>query len=344
MRSFFPQQSANQIIALMNKQNLLNCALSASLLATSVAVSVPLSPLLAAEFNSQEQTTINVYRQARPAVVTIRANRSSGSGSIISEEGLVLTNEHVIRRANRGIVNVITAEGKTYSGRVITTDRLNDLALIQLQTQDRLPTLRLADASSIQVGQQVYAIGNPFGFSGTLTIGTLSRIAENGDLQTDAALNPGNSGGPLLNSRGEIIGVNKAIYTPRGLGQTGIGFATSAEAASNFITQGRQQVRQGALARGETPKINPQPEVIAPQAGAPRLGVIVNADNLVIESVESGSLADQLGLQPGDRIFAVNRRRLRSVRDLLSLLETRPESALITIVRNYHLATVRADF
>ncbi|MGB5970191.1 MAG: trypsin-like peptidase domain-containing protein, partial [Spirulinaceae cyanobacterium] len=191
-------------------------------------------PRLLAQYNGDEQVSIDVYNQASPAVVTIQVGRGAGSGSIISSEGLILTNEHVIRNANRGVVKVIAAEGKEYQGNVIAVDSPNDLALVRLNTSDRLPTIPIASANSIKVGQTVYAIGSPFGLSGTFTQGTLSRIAPNGDLQTDAAINPGNSGGPLLNSRGELIGVNKAILSAGGRGNIGIGFATSATEAQQF--------------------------------------------------------------------------------------------------------------
>lgn len=236
----------------MKSERLLLCAASLCLLGTPALGSV-LTPPVLAQAPNDEQTSIDVYRLVNPAVVLISTGRSSGSGSIVSPEGLVLTNEHVVRGARGGRVSVSTNTGDRYIGQVIATDRQNDLALVRLETTDRLPTVRLSDSEGIQVGQRVFAIGSPFGLSGTLTTGILSRIARNGDLQTDAALNPGNSGGPLLNSRGELVGVNKAILSPDGRGNTGIGFATSAIIAREFIEQNQDQRRSGSVAQRPAP-------------------------------------------------------------------------------------------
>lgn len=313
----------------MKSQRLLVCALSLALMHTPHAFSAPV-PSTLAQFRTEEQTSINVYEIANPAVVSITTGYSGGSGSIISPEGLVLTNEHVIRGARNGVVNVRTASGNTYRGQVIASDRRNDLALVQLQTQDRLPTLRLADADGIRVGQQVYAIGSPYGLSGTFTTGILSRIAENGDLQTDASLNPGNSGGPLLNSRGELIGVNKAILSPNRVSNTGIGFATSALVAKNFITQARTRTSNPPIANQSLPP-------------APRLGIVLDS-GLTIRQVQRGSLAANIGLRPGDRLLGVNGRRLRSATELQAFLDQRPSSAILTVGRNRRLANVRVNF
>ncbi len=286
-------------------------------------------PRLLAQYNGDEQVSIDVYNQASPAVVTIQVGRGAGSGSIISSEGLILTNEHVIRNANRGVVKVIAAEGKEYQGNVIAVDSPNDLALVRLNTSDRLPTIPIASANSIKVGQTVYAIGSPFGLSGTFTQGTLSRIAPNGDLQTDAAINPGNSGGPLLNSRGELIGVNKAILSAGGRGNIGIGFATSATEAQQFVAQNRNRTA---------------PQVAAAPSQAPRLGISVDAASLIIESVERNSVAASIGLRPGDQLVGVNRRRLRDVRQLVSYLNTRPDSMVLTVARNRRLANILVEF
>ncbi len=273
-----------------------------------------------------EQAGIRVYQRALPAFVTINAGGSSGSGTIVRADGLVLTNEHVVRGARRGIVTVVANNGDRYRGRVLATDAANDLALIQLETNDRFPVIPLADGSAIQVGQRVYAIGSPFGLSGTLTTGILSRIGRNGDLQTDASLNPGNSGGPLLNSQGQLIGVNKAIFSPDGRSNSGIGFATSAPIARRFI----QQVVSAAS---------------LPQSGSPRrLGVNIDQATLTIESVEPGSVAASAGLRRGDRLVAVNGRRLRQIDQLLRFLDSRPTSAVLTVDRDRQLGEVRINF
>lgn len=281
---------------------------------------------LPADRRSDEQITVDVYALASPAVVTIQLPNGTGSGTIISPDGLVLTNNHVIRNAGR-FVTVITSNGKRYQGRVLSFDRLNDLALIKLQTRDLFPSLKFANPNHVQVGRQVFAIGSPFGLSGTLTRGIISRIARNGDIQTDAALNPGNSGGPLLNSRGELVGVNKAILAPDGRGNTGIGFATSVQAARQFIARSFAQDSQ-----------------LASRPGAPKLGVVVDGDTLVIQQVEANSLASSAGLRPGDRLLAANGTRLRGIQQLSQALDQSPDQVILTIVRRNQVGRVLIKF
>lgn len=322
----------------MKPQRLLLTILTAGAIATSGLVSPPVSPIATA-FSADEQTSINVYQQASPSVVTIRVGRGAGSGSIISADGLVLTNDHVVSSARNGRVEVLTSTGQTYTGDVIATDRRNDLALVRLRTDDPLPALRMASRDGIRVGQRVYAIGSPFGLSGTFTTGILSRIADNGDLQTDAAINPGNSGGPLLNSNGELIGVNKAILSPGRGGNIGIGFATSATVAEDFIAANRSRT----VAQGTSRTPSPSPSPSRSTSPPPRLGVEVNA-GLVIQSVERGSPAAQIGLRSGDRLLGVNGTRLRRIEQLLAFLNTRPNSAVFTISRGRRVANVLVNF
>ncbi|MEL7476079.1 MAG: trypsin-like peptidase domain-containing protein, partial [Cyanobacteria bacterium J06555_12] len=281
-----------------------------------------------AQFQDDEQTTINIYNAARPAVVTIGNRNGAGTGTFIDPSGLILTNEHVVRGSRQ--VQVMTADGNRYTGQVLQIDNVNDLALVRVSADEEFPTIPFAAPENIQVGQRVYAIGNPFGLEGTFTTGILSRIGNNGDLQTDAAINPGNSGGPLLNSLGELIGVNKAILSPGGQGNIGIGFATSAPVAQTFIASLENGNGSVAAAPPNTPS-QPSPN------SRPRLGVSVDANSLIVQKVEPGSIAERLRIQPGDRILAVNGTPLRNLNTLIDFLDTSPNSAVLTLGRGRQL-------
>jgi S1-C subfamily serine protease len=186
---------------------------------------------------SNEQTSVRVYQQASPAVVAIETYDGSGSGSIITPNGLILTNAHVVGDARD--VTVYLSDGRQYPGRVVGyADGGLDLAAVQITTNvNNLPTISFA-SNPPQVGQQAFAIGNPFGLQGTFTVGIVSRLdRERGLIQTDAAINPGNSGGPLLNSNGQLIGVNTSIFTTgEGGGNIGIGFAITTDLVRPFLT------------------------------------------------------------------------------------------------------------
>lgn len=222
-----------------------------------------------------EQTNIRVYQRASQSVVSIDAGGGTGSGSIITPDGLVLTNAHVVQGSRT--VRVILADGRQFQADVLGFGSNGlDLAVVKIRGQNNLPTITLA-SGAVQVGQRAFAIGNPFGrFQGTFTTGIVSRIdQERGLIQTDAAINPGNSGGPLLNSNGELIGVNSAIFTSGSLGgNIGIGFAISIDRVQTFLSA----VREGRAARtaqrqgpvpGDTP---PKSLVINGSAIAGRLG------------------------------------------------------------------------
>ena len=197
--------------------------------------------------NIEEQTNIRVYERASPAVVTVDTDKSNGSGTIISPDGMVLTNAHVVSAG--GTVTIILSDGRKLPADVIGFGEEGlDLAVVKIRGQNNLPTIPLARPGSVKVGQQAFAIGNPFGqFQGTFTVGIVSRIdQQRGLIQTDAAINPGNSGGPLLNSSGELIGVNTSIFTRgQGGGNIGISFAISVDKVPTFLTA----VREGRAPR-----------------------------------------------------------------------------------------------
>ncbi|MEM1425820.1 MAG: trypsin-like peptidase domain-containing protein, partial [Cyanobacteria bacterium P01_H01_bin.130] len=194
-----------------------------------------------AQLSGAEQTNIRVYQRASPAVVSIEAGRSTGSGGIVDSAGLILTNAHVVRRSRRSPVVVVFPDGRRLNGRNLGVgiDGL-DLALLKVDANN-LPTVQLAPPNAVQVGQRAFAIGNPFGrFQGTFTAGVVSRLdRQRGLIQTDAAINPGNSGGPLLDSQGRLIGINTAIFTGRSDGNIGIGFAIATERVIPFLADAR---------------------------------------------------------------------------------------------------------
>jgi serine protease Do len=219
------------------------------------------SKLLLAQ-NSEEQTRIELYSKASPAVVAISTGLGHGSGFIISPDGLVLTNAHVVQ-GSPSTVTIVLSNGKQVLADVVGfASKGLDLAALKIRNQSNLPTLKLASPRSVRVGQSVYAIGTPLSVTlqNTFTDGIVSRIdLENGLIQHDAAINPGNSGGPLLNSQGQVIGINSAIIT-NGASSSyiGIGLAIPIEVAQPFLV---------AVERGNAPLIsqrqqtNPKREV-----------------------------------------------------------------------------------
>ena len=203
---------------------------------------------LAFEYNSQEEkNVIEIYEKTLPSIVSIEAEidrgTSGGTGCIISKDGIILTSSHVIDNARN--ITVTTHSGKNYTAKVLAVlKNKNDLALIKIDTNEPLLLAKFGDSDDIKVGQRVLTIGCPFGFRDTLTTGIISRIDyERNKIQTDAAINPGCSGGPLLNLKGEIIGINQSIYNPdNNRSNIGIGFALPINYAIDFIAKANKQL------------------------------------------------------------------------------------------------------
>ncbi|MBV8207886.1 MAG: trypsin-like peptidase domain-containing protein [Acidobacteria bacterium] len=259
----------------------------------------------------QEQTNIDVYRRVVPSVVNVTSRtvqydffygvvpaEGQGSGFIIDKEGHILTNYHVIANAQR--LEVTLHDRKRYGARVVGFDRSHDLAVIQIPEHDLAP-VTLGDSSHLQVGMNVFAIGNPFGLNGTMTRGIISSIrsvrTQTGDIdnaiQTDAAINPGNSGGPLLNSRGDVIGINTMIATGGVEQSAGIGFAipiNSARAALNDLVQ-FGHIRRPAVGVRTLP--------ITPEL-AQQMGLAADYGLLIVQVVPGGP-ADHAGLHGGNQ-------------------------------------------
>ncbi len=196
--------------------------------------------LCLAEYAPDEQVNISVYEKISPAIVAIEAQVkdgiSAGTGCVVSPDGLILTGSHVVEDYKE--IEVTTYNGHTYKAQFVAQmGKHKDLALIKINPRAPLQTVSFADSESVKVGQKVLSIGNPFGFSNTLTLGIISRIDYvKNRFQTDAAINPGCSGGPLLNSTGQVIGISQSIYNPdHNISNIGIGFAIPSNEAIKFI-------------------------------------------------------------------------------------------------------------
>lgn len=216
----------------LNKKLLYICAIFVMFVQTSAFGSQYYDP--------EELVNINVYEKITPSIVTIDAQLkegvSSGTGCILTKDGVILTSSHVIEGSDD--IDVTTHSGKVYKATVITIlGKNNDLALLKINAKESLNTIRLGNSDDVKVGQKVLAIGNPFGFSETLTLGIVSRIDyTKNKIQTDAAINPGNSGGPLVNTTGEVIGISQSIYNPdNNKSNIGIGFAVPVSSVKEFI-------------------------------------------------------------------------------------------------------------
>ncbi len=269
--------------------------------------------------SEDEQNTIAVYEQRNEAVVNVNTETvaynwflepipqegSTGSGSIIDDRGYVLTNYHVVEDAFR--VFVTLADGSRREGEVVGRDPENDLAVIQFDPRGlQLSTIPLGDSGSLQVGQRVLAIGNPFGLERTLTIGIISGLGRplraRGDLvirdmiQTDASINPGNSGGPLLDSRGNMVGINTMIVSPSG-GSVGIGFAVPVNTARRVVPD---LISFGVVRRGWID--------IVPRQLFPRLVEYADLpvdEGILVSEVVAGGNGAAAGLRGGDENRAV---------------------------------------
>ena len=193
-------------------------------------------------FDKDEHNTISLYEKINPAIVCIDSHVtdgiSCGTGCIIDKSGIILTSAHVIETGKNIVVTM--SNGQDYNAKVLKRLGENkDIALLKIETPIELKTVKLGNSEKIKVGQKVLAIGNPFGFNGTLTQGIISRIDYSKNrIQTDAAINPGSSGGPLLNKDGEIIGINQAIYNPdNNISNIGIGFAIPINLVKDYLKE-----------------------------------------------------------------------------------------------------------
>ncbi len=292
-----------------------------------------------------EQNNIDIYKAARLATVYITstavrrdfffqpvASQSLGSGFLINDSGFILTNFHVISGSSR--IQVTLSDQTQYYARALDPDRSDDLALIKINPKKKVEFLRLGDSDHLQVGQKVLAIGNPFGLEGTLTVGVVSSIGRaidseseqrlEGMIQTDAAINGGNSGGPLLDSNGTVVGINTAI-----LGQTniGIGFALPISRAKALLTD----YQAGRIT--ERPRIGITAEYVAGDL-AEALG-LPGRGGLLVQGVVRGSSEDVAGVRGARQVVDIGNVELGIGGDLIMAIDGQPvqrEDALVTAI------------
>ncbi|MEJ2658121.1 MAG: DegQ family serine endoprotease [Desulfobacterales bacterium] len=255
--------------------------------------------------------------------------RSLGSGFIIDKDGYIVTNNHVIDNADK--IVVILNNEKEFEAQIIGRDKNTDLALIKIDSHHNLPVLRFGNSDTLKVGQWVVAIGNPFGLEHTVTAGIVSakgRVIGSGPyddfIQTDASINPGNSGGPLLNMKGEVVGINTAIVA----GGQGIGFAIPVNLAKNIIGQLKNsgEVTRGWLGVG----IQDISEEVAEYYG------IKEKNGVLVTEVFPGDPADAAGIKPKDIIVSVNGKAIDSARKLTGIIADTSvgDRIQIDVVRN----------
>ncbi len=322
------------------------------------------------KLDPEEQNNIDVYRRVIPSVVNITSKtmgydffygpvpeEGQGSGFIFDKEGHILTNYHVV--GDSAQLEVTLHNKKTYKATVIGRDRAHDLAVIQIKAPEVVPVV-LGESRNLQVGQKVFAIGNPFGLAGTMTRGIISSLRPirspegayiEEAIQTDAAINPGNSGGPLLNSHGEVIGINSMIATGGSNQSAGIGFAipinTAKAVLNDLITLGT--VRRPSLGIVSLP--------IGPEL-AQELGLPADYGILIVRVVQGGA-ADRAGLHGGneraylgatpilvggDLIVAIDKDPVGDQQDLANVMNKHRagDSVTVTIYRGRKKMTVQA--
>ncbi|HEY7156023.1 MAG TPA: trypsin-like peptidase domain-containing protein [Gemmataceae bacterium] len=283
--------------------------------------------------DAYSNVVIRVAEMLRPAVVNLRAGRGrrtgSGSGILFTPDGFLLTNHHVVAGNER--VRVRLGDGREVGGRVVGNDPWTDLAVVQAEEGD-LPHAVLGDSSRLRVGQLVVAIGSPLGFESTVTAGVISALGRtlrsitghlvDNVIQTDAALNPGNSGGPLVDSRGQVIGINTAIVQPA----QGLCFAIPINMAKHILPQ---LLQHGRVVRGYL-GLHAR-NVPLPRGLASRFELI-QAGAVEVLGIEAGGPADQAGILEEDLIVALGDRPITCVDDLHKLLTQLPIDVPAAIV------------
>lgn len=272
------------------------------------------------------------YRQQQPKPQEF-TQRGQGSGFIISKDGFILTNNHVVEGADT--IKVTLSDDRDFTAKVIGTDPQTDVALLKIEDPKNLPVLPIGDSSKLEAGEWVIAIGNPFGLSQTVTVGVVSATGRSSVgineyenfIQTDAAINPGNSGGPLINGRGEVVGINTALFSRTG-GYMGIGFAIPINMAKSI--EGQLQ-KDGKVTRGWLGVVIQNVDKdLAESFG------LKEAGGILISEVQKNSPASAAGLQQGDVIIKLDNVKLEDVSDLrnrVALLQPGSKT-MVEVMRN----------
>ncbi|NUT51896.1 MAG: PDZ domain-containing protein [Saccharothrix sp.] len=273
---------------------------------------------------AREGSTEQVAQKVLPTVVQVQVSGGAGSGFTLSSDGLVLTNNHVVESAAAGgPIKVQLQGGRSYDARIVGRDPTSDLAVLKMEDVSGLPVAELGNSSDLRIGEQVVAVGSPFDLSGTVTSGIVSSLnrpvragGQQGGvdtvlnaIQTDAAINPGNSGGPLVNMRGQVVGINSAIYSPNSSqsaqgGSVGIGFAIPID-----------QARRTAKELSETGKATQT--VLGVQVGDAQQG------GALVRNVTGGGAADAAGVKTGDVITKFGDRSIPTSDALVAAVRSR---------------------
>ncbi len=275
---------------------------------------------------------------------TTREGQSLGSGFLISADGYVVTNNHVVTPQGNGTVEEITVtmpDGSEYEAKMVGKDAESDLAVLKIDRAEPFPFVKFGDSAQARAGDWVVAIGNPFGLGGTVTRGIISSVLRTAGagaydrfIQTDAAINRGNSGGPLFDMQGNVIGINNAILSPSG-GSVGVGFAIPADTAAPIV----ERLRRGeAIERGYLGvSIGPVTDDFAAALGLPR-----NRGE-VVQSVVDGEAAQKAGIEPGDVVISVNGKDVTPDQTLSFLVaNVKPGTTIpVTLIRDGKQRTIK---
>ena len=267
----------------------------------------------------------------------VQKKKGLGTGFIISSDGYIATNHHVIKGVDRVKVKL---QDTNYEAKIIGSDERTDLALLKIEPKKPLKPVFFGDSDKVQVGDWAVAIGNPFGLDKTFTVGVVSAIGRNdvdmmggSHIQTDASINPGNSGGPLINVFGEVIGINRMIYSKSG-GYMGIGFAIPVNIAQNILEQLKKhkKIKWGYIGISI---------VDIPENYAKKLGRD-SVNGAYVGGVSEGGPAEKAGLRVGDLITKVNKKTIKKYKDLLGVIGLTPvgKTLKMTVWRNKQYVTL----